>query len=145
MVIPSYVQNVGVSLFENRTSFFGLETSLTQATIRAFQIDGRLPVEDSTRSDLQVQVIIRRFVEEPLLYGTQTNDVLQYRVSIVYDLASIDTREKKTLQEDHEKIASVFYYTPQYSKAIPETRDQALARLADDFGRLVVRRVLEGH
>lgn len=145
MVIPSYIQNVGVDLFENRTSIFGLETTLTQATIRAFQVDGRVPLEDPTRSDLKVQVVIRRFIEEPLIYGLRNNQVFQYRLSIVYDLASVDNREKKTLSEDREKTVSIYYYTPEYSKGIPETREQALLRLADDFGRFVVRRVLEGH
>ncbi len=46
LVIPSYIQTVGVQLFDNRTSYYGLDTLFTAATIRQFQIDGRLPIAD---------------------------------------------------------------------------------------------------
>jgi len=134
-----------VDLFENRTSIYGLETTFTQAVLRAFQVDGRLSLEDPGSSDLRVRAVIQRFVEEPLLFDTATNQVLQYRISVVYDISAQDAREKKVLQEDREKITSVIYYTPGYTQAIPETRDQALLRLGEDMGRLIVRRVLEGH
>lgn len=145
LVVPSYIQNVGVALFDNRTSTFGLETVLTQATIKQFQVDGRLPIEDPGKADLLVKAVVRKYVEEPLLFDTKTNYVLQYRLSIVYDLASVDQREKKTFLEDNEKIHSVYYYTPQYTGAITETKDQAVARLADETSRSIVRRVLEGY
>jgi hypothetical protein len=145
LVVPSYIQNVGVALFENRTSTFGLESVLTQATIRQFQVDGRLPIAGSDKSDLVVKVIVRKYVEEPLLFDSKSNYVLQYRLSIVYDLASVDQKERKTFLEDVEKVHSVYYYTPQYTGAITETKDQAVARLADETGRSIVRRVLEGY
>jgi hypothetical protein len=145
MVIPSYLQNVGVEVVDNRTSYFGLETVLTREILRAFQLDGRLPLEDPERADLRVRVILRNYVEEPQLFDPKTNQVLQYRLSVVYDLTSLDAREGKTLLEDLEKVRSLFHYTPEYKDAIPETREQAFARLAEEIGRSVVRRVLEGH
>jgi len=145
MVVPSHVRSVGVDLFENRTSIYGLETTMTQAAMRAFQVDGRLSLEDPGSADLRVRGIIQRFVEEPLLFDTATNQVLQYRLSVVYDLSAQDVREGKVLQEDRERTTSVIYYTPGYTQAIPETREQALLRLGEDMGRLIVRRVLEGN
>jgi hypothetical protein len=145
MVVPSHIRSVGVDLFENRTSIYGLETTFTQAVLRAFQVDGRLSLEDPGSSDLRIKAVIQRFVEEPLLFDTATNQVRQYRISVVYDISAQDAREKKVLQEDREKIISVIYYTPGYTQAIPETREQALVRLGEDMGRSIVRRVLEGH
>jgi|GEM_PF-1150206 len=144
LVVPSYIQNVGVEVFKNQTSYFGLDTLLTQSTIRAFQIDGRLPIEDPEKSDLVVRCVIRKYIEQPMFYDPKTNNVLQYQISVVYDLASVDQREKKTFAEDTEKTHSVYYNTPDYAGAITETKDQALARLADDMGRSIARRVLEG-
>ncbi len=91
-----------------------------------------------------MKVVIKQYIKEPVFYDPKTNYVLQYRLSIVYDLAAVDQREKKTFLEDDGKIHSVFYYTPQYIGAITQTEDQALAQLSGDFALVLVRRVLEG-
>jgi len=145
LVIPSYLKTVGTEPFQNQTSYFGLETGLTQSTIQQFQVDGRLPIEDPDKADLLVKVVIRKYVEEPILFDTKTNYVLQYRLSIVYDLAAVDQKEKKTFLEEAERTHSVFYYTPQYVGAVTESKEQAQARLYEDTARSIVRRVLEGY
>lgn len=145
MIVPSYVQTVGVELFQNRTSFFGLENLFTQATIRQFQTDGRLPLEDPSRADLVVKVVIRQLDKIPAYFDPKTNAVLQYRLSVTYDIASVDQKEKKTFFEDNGKVHSYYYYTPDYVGAVNQTEDQAMAQLADDMARTIVRRVLEGY
>lgn len=145
MIVPSYVRTVGVELFQNRTSFFGLETLFTQTTLRQFQADGRLPLEDPSRADLVVKVVIRQLDKIPVYFDPKTNAVLQYRISVTYDIASVDQREKKTFFEDNGKVHSYYYYTPQYVGAVNQTEDQAMAQLADDMSRTIVRRVLEGY
>jgi hypothetical protein len=144
LIVPSYIQNVGVALFENKTSYYGLDTIFTQATILQFQEDGRLPLVDSNQADLVVKATIRQFVIEPQMYDPNTNYVQQYRLSIVYDLAAVDEQEKKAFVEDTGKIHSIFYYTPQYTGAPSETQDQAVSQLAADTALIIVRRVLEG-
>jgi hypothetical protein len=145
LVIPSYIQSVGVQLFDNRTSYFGLETLFTQTTIREFQMDGRLPLEDPDKADLLVKVVIRQYDKVPVFNDPKTNAVLQYRLSITYDLAAVDQKEKKTFVEDNGKIHSYYYYTPQYNGAINQTEDQAVSQLASDMSHTIVRRVLEGY
>jgi hypothetical protein len=144
LIIPSYIQSVGVQLVDNRTSYYGLETVFTQAIIRQFQVDGRIPVAPPDQSDLLVKVLIKQFNIDPLFYDPTTSYVLQYRISVVYDLAAVDQREKKTFLEDTGKIHSYYYYTPQYVGAISQTQDQAITALADDTALTLVRRVLEG-
>jgi hypothetical protein len=144
LIIPSYLQSVGVQLVDNRTSYYGLDTVFTQSLIRQFQLDGRIPLATPDQADLVVKLIIKQFNIDPLFYAPNTNYVLQYRISIVYDLAAIDQREKKTFLEDTNKIHSYYYYTPQYVGAINQTQDQAVTALADDTALVVVRRVLEG-
>ena len=114
LIIPSYIQNVGVDHFDNKTSYYALDTIFTQSTIRQFQEDGRLPLEDPEKADLRVKVTIRQFIQEPQLYDPKSNLVLQYRLSVVYDLAAIDQKENKTLAEDTGKVHSIFFFTPQY-------------------------------
>ncbi|HTC22414.1 MAG TPA: hypothetical protein VK859_16285, partial [bacterium] len=87
---------------------------------------------------------IKQFNIDPLFYAPTTNYVLQYRISIVYDLAAVDEREKKTFLEDTDKIHAYYYYTPQYVGAISQTQDQAVTALAQDTALTLVRRVLEG-
>jgi hypothetical protein len=145
LVVPSYIQSVGVDVVKNQTSYFGMDTILTQALIRQFQMDGRLPLEDPDKADLKVQIVLRQYNEEPQFFDPKTNYVLQYRIYFVYDLAAVDEREKKTFVEDTGKIHSFYYYTPQYTGAPSETKDQAISQLADDMSHTIVRRVLEGY
>src|SRR5579883_1475547 len=145
LVVPSYIQNVGVALVENKTSYYGLDTIFTKALIHQFQIDGRLPLVDSDKADLVVKMSIRQYVQEPQMYDPNTNYVLQYRLSIVYDLAAVDEQEKKTFLEDTNKIHSYYFYTPQNTAAPNMTMDQAVSLLADDAAYVIVRRVLEGN
>lgn len=145
LIVPSYVKTVGVELFQNRTSYYGIETLFTEATIRQFQTDGRLPVDDPDRADLVVKVVIRQLDKIPAYFDPKTNAVLQYRLSVTYDIASVDQREKKSFFEDNGKMHSYYYYTPQYVGAVTQTEDQAMAQLADDMARTIVRRVLEGY
>ncbi len=145
LVVPSYVQSVGVSTFENSTSYYGLDTVLTQATVRQIQIDGRLPLENPERADLVVKAVIREYVEQPIFFDTKTNNVLQYQITVVYDLAAIDRRENKIFIEDKNRRHSVYYYTPQYTGAISQTKDDSVSQLADEVGRSIVRRVLQGY
>jgi hypothetical protein len=144
LIIPSYLQTVGVQLVDNRTSYYGLDTIFTESLIRQFQEDGRIPLAPPDQADLVVKLIIKQFNIDPLFYAPTTNYVLQYRISITYDLAAVDQREKKTFLEDTNKIHSYYYYTPQYYGAIVQTQDQAVTSLADDTALVVVRRVLEG-
>jgi hypothetical protein len=145
LIVPSYVKTVGVELFQNRTSYYGIETLFTEATIRQFQTDGRLPIEDPGRADLVVKVVIRQLDKMVAYYDPKTNAPLQYRLSVTYDIASVDQREKKSFFEDNGKVHSYYYYTPQYVGAVTQTEDQAMAQLADDMSRTIVRRVLEGY
>ena len=145
LVVPSYIQSVGVSTFENNTSYYGLDTALTQATVRQFQIDGRLPVEDPVRADLVVKAIVQQYIEQPIFFDTKTNNVLQYQISVVYDLAAVDRRENKIFIEDKTKNHSVYYYTPEYTGAISQTKDAAVSQLSEEIGRAIVRRVLQGY
>jgi hypothetical protein len=144
LIIPSYIKNIGVQLFDNKTSYYGLDTVFTEAVIRQFQVDGRIPLAPPEYADLMVKAVIKQFNIDPLFYAPTTNYVLQYRISIVYDLAAVDEREKKTFLEDTDKIHAYYYYTPQYVGAISQTQDQAVTALAQDTALTLVRRVLEG-
>lgn len=144
IVLPSYIQNIGVDVVKNQTSYFGLDTMFRQSIIRQFQLDARLPLEDAEKSDLTVKVIIRQYTLTPISYDPKTNFPLQYQMTVVYDLAAIDNRERKTILEDLGKTHSYDFYSPQSSGASPLDEDQARQVLLDDAASLLVRRVLEG-
>jgi hypothetical protein len=145
LVVPSYIQSVGVSTFENRTSYYGFDTILTSRTIHQFQVDGRLPLEDPERADLVVKAVLQQYLEQPIFFDPKTNNVLQYEISVVYDLTAFDRRENKTFIEDKDKRRSIYYYTAQYTGAIQQSKDDAVSQLAEEVGRSIVRRVLQGY
>ena len=144
VVVPSYITSVGVDTTKNMTSYYGLETSLTQNVIQQLQIDGRIPVADAERADLVLQMTITQFLITPIFFDPKTNNVLQYQLTLTYDLTVLDKRESKTFIEDKGRQHSVYYYTPQYTGAINQTQDQATAQMMQETGQLVVQRVLEG-
>ncbi|HVM32781.1 MAG TPA: LPS assembly lipoprotein LptE [bacterium] len=145
MIVPSYIQNVGVALVQNQTSQYGLDTLFTQQLIQGFQTDGRLPIANPDRADLVVQVTIKKYDAIPILFDPKTNNVLQYRLSLTYDMVAQDKRLNKILVEDKDKVRSYFYYTTLYTGAISYTDTQALSNLADDLSHAIIRRVLEGN
>lgn len=144
VVVPSYIQSIGVETAENRTSYYGLETGLTQNTIQQLQIDGRIPIADPDRADLVIHLIIQQFLITPIFFDPKTNNVLQYQLTLTYDMTVLDKKENKTFIEDKGRQHSVYYYTPQYTGAINQTQDQATAQMMLETGQLIVQRVLEG-
>jgi hypothetical protein len=144
VVVPSYIQSIGVETATNMTSYYGLETSLTQDTIEQLQVDGRIPIMDAEKADLVIQLKIQQFLITPIFFDPKTNNVLQYQLTLTYDLTVLDKRENKTFIEDKGRQHSVYYYTPQYTGAINQTQDQATAQMMQETGQLIVQRVLEG-
>jgi hypothetical protein len=144
LIIPSYIKTAGVAPTENKTSWFGLDTAITQNLIQQFQMDGRVAIEDPDHADMVVKVIIKKYTETPQVQDPKTNAVLQYLVSLDYDVVALDHVENKTLTETTGLTDSVYYYTIYNTGAIPQTRDQALQQLEQDMARLIVRRVLSG-
>jgi hypothetical protein len=145
LIIPSYIKTVGVAPTENQTSWFGLDTALTQNLIQQFQLDGRVGIEDPDHSDMVVKVTIKKYSETPQVQDPKTNAVLQYLISLDYDAVALDHVENKTLTEVTGLTDSVYYYTTYNVGAIPQTRDQALQQLEQDMARRVVERVLQGN
>jgi len=145
LIIPSYIKTVGVLPVENRTSWFGIDTALTQNMIQQFQLDGRIGIEDPDHSDMVVKVIVRKYTETPQVTDPKTNAVLQYLISLDYDVSALDHVESKTIMENAGLTDSVYYYTTYNVGAIPQTRDQALQQLYQDMSRNIVRRILEGN
>ena len=144
VVVPSYIQSIGVETAENRTSYYGLETGLTQNTIQQLQIDGRIPIADADRADLVVHLIIQQFLITPIFFDPKTNNVLQYQLTLTYDMTVLDKKENKTFIEDKGRQHSIYFYTPQYTGAINQTQDQATAQLLLETAQQIVQRVLEG-
>jgi hypothetical protein len=144
IVVPSYITSIGVETAQNRTSYYGLETSITQNTIQQLQIDGRIPISDPDKADLVIQLVITQYLITPIFFDPKTNNVLQYQLTITYDLTVLDKKENKTFIEDKGRQHSIYYYTPQYTGSIYQTQDQAIAQLMLETGQLIVQRVLEG-
>ncbi len=144
VVVPSYITSIGVDTVQNRTSYYGLETSLTQNTVEQLQVDGRIPVASADRADLVIQLTITQFLITPIFFDTKTNNVLQYQLTVTYDMTVLDKKENKTFIEDKGRQHSVYYYTPQYTGAINQTQDQAVSQMMVETGQSIVQRVLEG-
>jgi hypothetical protein len=133
-----------VDTTENRTSYYGLEASLTQNTLQQLQVDGRIPIASADQADLVIKLVITQYLITPIYFDPKTNNVLQYQLTLTYDMSVFDRKENKLFIEDKGRQHSIYYYTPQYTGAINQTQDQATAQMMLETAQLIVQRVLEG-
>ena len=143
VVLPPHIRTVGISNVENRTSTYGLDSLLTEQTIREFRQDGRLDYVPEGKADLLVNVTVTRYLKESILTDTATNRPKQYRLSITYQLKGVDQVDGRTLFDLTDQGRGVLYYTADFPGALVETEEQAQARLVEDLARAIVRRTLE--
>jgi hypothetical protein len=145
IILPPHIHTIGLSVIENHTSQYGLESVCTQQILQELQADGRLLVVSDKSADLVLKMSIRQYQRDIILTNTTNNRPEQYRLSVVYNLTAIDQIDQKPLFEDNGRVRSVLFCTADYPGAIVETEDQALLRMAQDLAHSLVRRVIQGN
>jgi hypothetical protein len=145
LALPSHIHTVGVAVFQNQTSRYGLETELTSDIIQQFQVDGRLSVVSPSKADLLVKGRILYYSRDPILYNTTNNLVLQYRLVFTYDVEAIDQTDGRSLFEEKNQMGTIFYYTNNEPGAITQTQDQAENQLMQETAQIIVHKILLGY
>jgi len=145
VILPPHLKTVAVATFGNRTTNYGLESLLTNQTIRQFQQDGRLSVVSEDSADLLIKAEIRQYNDDVILVDPTTNRPKQYRLTVVYNLTAVDQVDQRALFDETNLAQTVLYYTADFPGAVSMTEDQAREQLAQDLGLSIVRRTIEGN
>jgi hypothetical protein len=131
-------RSVAVPLAENESLEPGIHQALTDSLIQAFVADGALRVLDEDRADLVLRATVAEVRDEPFTYDQQAD---QYRIVVLLDVASYDTREKKTVWEEEGLVGFGIYSAAERRE---EARRQGLADAVTMLVKDVVDRTQVG-
>ena len=117
----------------------GIEVDLTNAIINRFIFDGNLKVVLPEKANAAVEAKIIEYRRDAVRY-TNADEVQEYRVSLVIDVAVYETKDHKILWQDPHLIGDTSFFLTG-SRAVSE--DQAAAKAVEDVARRVVERTIE--
>jgi hypothetical protein len=145
--LPASIKTIGVPTFENRTSVFNLETTLTQKVIAEFIGRGKytiLPQANDVDAVL-TSTIAAVFIAPSSLNAQQIAS--RYAITIVASVQLTD-RDHKVLWENPGLLFRQDYDNTSGRTAVDANaffgqEANALDRVASDFARTVVSAILE--
>ncbi|MDD5347510.1 MAG: LptE family protein [Candidatus Omnitrophica bacterium] len=116
-----------------------LETDVTKSVINKFLTDGNLKPVSGENADVVLRGELVEFRRDPVRY-TDSDDVLEYRLNIVVNLAFRDRKDDRLLWEEKRFTGDATYFT---SGALAKSEDTATAEAVKDLSRRIVERVVE--
>jgi len=116
-----------------------LESDVTSAVVNKFLFDGNLKPVKMDDADLILKGELVDFRKDPLRYDNSDN-VLQYRVSIVVNMKMWDRKEDKLVWEENSFTGDTTYYVSGSSSVSEAT---AINNALTDIARRIVERAVE--
>ena len=117
----------------------GLETDVSKSIINKFLFDGNVKPVNMENADLELKGELIEFRRDPLRYTT-SDEVEEYRLSIIVNISLWDRAKDKMLWEERGFTADSSYFT---RGASAKTEEVAIKDAIADLGRRVVARVVE--
>jgi hypothetical protein len=116
-----------------------LEVDITNRLVNRFLFDGNLRPAKSESADLTLEGELVEFKRDPVRYS-ESDNVEEYRVSIIVNIRLVDNRENKILWEENNFTGDATYFT---QGANAKTDDVASNDAVNDLTRRIVERVVE--
>jgi len=116
-----------------------LEVDLVNAITERFLYDSRLKAKANPDADLVLTGSLKGFMRQPLKYA-DSEDVEEYRLSIVADFKVVDSSNQKTIVEQKNLVGDTTYFT---TGALAKTEETAIEAAVDDLARRIVERTVE--
>ncbi len=86
---PKEFKKVGVEVFKNQSTRYGIEINVTQNFIKGFEEDGRLEIVEPSKANLLIKGEIKSFSKNPHSFD-QNGAVLEYKVTISTEIEFIN-------------------------------------------------------
>jgi len=136
---PHGLKTIYVETFQNGTYEPALEIELTNGVIDRFLFDGSLRVTSKELADAVLKGKLKKFIREPLRY-TSTEEISEYRLTLMVDLSLWDNRTQKLIWEEKHFVGDThFSLTGPQAKSEEKARTEAITELA----RRIVDRAVE--
>ena len=150
-ILPENIKSIHVAPVQNtidlsaeseegsayRTYRPGIEVNLTNEIINRFVFEGTLKVALPDKADAIVEAKIKDYRRDALRY-TESDDIQEYRISLVADVAVYTVADRKLLWQESLTGDSSFYLSG--PRAVSE--DEAAAKAVQDLARRIVERTI---
>ncbi|MEA3328520.1 MAG: LptE family protein [Candidatus Omnitrophota bacterium] len=144
-LLPSDIKTISVPMFKNVISSSslayqyhpGIEGDITRQTVDRFIFDGRLKVVDTEQADLVLTGEVTDYIKDPLRYGPDEKDVIEYRLTLVMRLICRDTAKDVVLWEEKRLTGDTTYF-------VASGEELALRAAIRDLAKNIVARMIEG-
>jgi len=141
-LLPSHLKTVAIPVFENGTTEYTLEQTVTDAVVQAFVKDNHLKVVDERSANCVVRGKLTQY--KNAVFGFSSSAQAQeYRVTIAVQVTFKDLVKNREIWSD-EIVRTANYYVQdvpgQTAKTELQGRTEAISKIADE----VLSRSVEG-
>lgn len=128
---PKEFKKVGVEPFENESTRYGIEISVTQSFINGFEEDGRLEVVEPQMANLLIKGKIKSFLKNPHSFD-ENGAVSEYKVTISAEIEFINKIEEKEFLPKRTFQGWAIYRVP------AEDEDTGIEKASKDLASKVI-------
>ncbi|MBN1914083.1 MAG: hypothetical protein JW788_06760 [Candidatus Omnitrophica bacterium] len=123
----------------------GLETDITKAVVNKYLFDGNLRPTKEELADVVLKGELVEFRKDPLRYNDDNDEIAEYRMNILVNIALWDTKEDKLVWEEKNFTGDYTYFTTASTtpSATKKTDAQAVPEAINDLARRIVERTVE--
>ena len=134
--LPSHIKTVGVPLFVDQTSEFGIDRQITDGLITAITQDNTLKIAAPRQADALLQGTILRVTDTADNYN-QAETASDFRITIEVKIVFEDVKKRQTLWE--ERWSQWGRYDNQET-----TREDGIAQAVEKLAAEVLNRTVSG-
>lgn len=125
-LLPGYMQNIYISLFENRTLKSGLDELATNDVVEAFRSGSNLRIVDASSADLVLEGSVTGYSKNPYTY-TSDQTILEYKITITYAVRCIDKAKNEVFWEGN--VSDWALFTTDEEQGIRDAAKKTAERL----------------
>ncbi|NOT35307.1 MAG: LptE family protein [Candidatus Eisenbacteria bacterium] len=142
-LLPAHLKSVAIPVFENGTSEYQIERTLTDVVIERFVSDNHLRIVDEKSADLVIRGRIRSYRNAVFGFNTAAN-AQEYRVTVGVEVTARDRVKNREMWHLDDLVRTANYYVVPVpgAEATDEIggRSAALKKIADE----ILARTVEG-
>jgi outer membrane lipopolysaccharide assembly protein LptE/RlpB len=144
--LPANLHTLAIPAFENKTTTYQIEQTMTAAVVREFLTRTRFRVlpQASSEADATLLGTVTSVGLSPITYSSQTGRASSVMVTVTARVRLLD-RAGKVLFENPSYILREEYEISQDPSSFFQEESAAFQRLTRDFARSLVSNVLEAY
>ncbi len=141
--LPAHMENIQVTIFQNETFEYGLESIITQEMMASFnRRSGIRVVQKAAEADAVLEGIIKTYEYVPTLNAQR--QVTQYYINITAEIRLRDMVENEIYWENKSFRFHEVYRITDGISSIQANRQEAWQDAAEDFAESIASILLEG-